>query len=273
MQQQARVWKKSGTRVAFVPTMGYLHEGHISLVHRARKTVGPKGKVAVSIFVNPTQFAPNEDLKRYPRDLRRDKQLCKAAGVDVLFVPSDQQVYAADFSTFVVEEKLSKSMEGASRPTHFRGVCTVVAKLFNIVQPDIAVFGAKDFQQAAIVQRMVRDLNFSLKIVVGQTLREADGLAMSSRNKFLDADERAQATVLIEALRAASSTVKNRAASAKQVRAQVVELIATRPKARLDYVEFFDPKTLEPVTMVKRGTQMALAVFFGKTRLIDNATL
>lgn len=273
MQQQSRVWKKSGTCVAFVPTMGYLHAGHLSLVHRARKAVGKHGEVVVSIFVNPTQFAPNEDLRKYPRDLRRDKQLCQRAGVDILFVPSEKQMYPADFSTFVVEDKLSKPMEGAARPTHFRGVSTVVAKLFNIVQPDIAVFGAKDFQQAAIIQRMVRDLNFPVKIVVGPTLREADGLAMSSRNKFLDADQRAQATVLNEALHEASATVKNRPISAKQLRAQIAQHIATRPKARFDYVEFFDPKTLKSVETVKRGTQMALAVYFGKTRLIDNATL
>jgi pantoate--beta-alanine ligase len=273
MQQQARAWKQSGTPVAFVPTMGYLHAGHISLVHRARKAAGKKGKVVISIFVNPTQFAPTEDLKKYPRDLRRDKQLCKEAGVDVLFVPSDKQIYPSDYSTSVVEETLSKTMEGASRPTHFRGVCTVVVKLFNIVQPDVAVFGAKDFQQAAIVQRMVRDLNFPLKILVGQTLREADGLAMSSRNKFLDADQRAQATVLNEALHEAKATVKNKPVPAKQLRAQIAKHIATRPKARLDYIEFFDAKTLQPVATVKRGTQMALAVFFGKTRLIDNATL
>jgi pantoate--beta-alanine ligase len=273
MQQQARAWKRAGVPVAFVPTMGYLHAGHLSLMVRARKAVGAKGKVVVSIYVNPTQFAPTEDLKKYPRDLRRDKQLCKQAGVDVLFTPSDKQMYPEGFSTFVVEEKLAKPMEGASRPTHFRGVCTIVSKLFNIVGPDIAVFGAKDFQQAVVVQRMVRDLNFPLKVIVAPTLRESDGLAMSSRNKYLDADERAQATVLREALGEASAMVKNRTLSAKQLREQIATHIKTRPKARPDYIEFFDPKTLEPVTQVKRGTQMALAVFFGKTRLIDNATL
>jgi pantoate--beta-alanine ligase len=273
MQKQSRAWKKSGTRVAFVPTMGYLHAGHGSLFERARKAVGPRGKVVVSIFVNPTQFAPNEDLKKYPRDLRRDKQLCQKAGVDILFVPAENQMYAPDASIFVVEEKLSKSMEGASRPTHFRGVCTVVAKLFNIIGPDIAVFGAKDFQQAAIVQRMVRDMNFPLKIIIAPTFRERDGLAMSSRNKFLTPDQRAQATVLHEALAEASATVKNRPVPAKTLRAQIETHIRTRPQARLDYVEFFDAKTLEPVSTVKRGTQMALAVFFGKTRLIDNGRL
>ncbi|MDB6056172.1 MAG: pantothenate synthetase [Verrucomicrobiales bacterium] len=273
MQQQARAWKKAGVPVAVVPTMGYLHGGHLSLVVRARKAVGPRGKVVVSIYVNPTQFAPTEDLKKYPRDLSRDKQLCRGAGVVLVFTPSDKQVYPEGFSTYVVEEKLSKSMEGASRPTHFRGVCTVVAKLFNIVAPDIAVFGAKDFQQASIVQRMARDLNFPLKVIVAPTLRERDGLAMSSRNKFLTPDQRAQATVLNEALHEASATVKNKPASAYRLKEQIAAHIATRPQARLDYVEFFDPKTLEPVQSVKCGTQMALAVFFGKTRLIDNATL
>jgi pantoate--beta-alanine ligase len=273
MQQQARVWKKGGALVAVVPTMGYLHHGHLSLVARARKAVGGRGKVVVSIYVNPTQFAPTEDLKKYPRDLRRDKQLCREAGVDVVFLPGNEQIYPEDFSTFVVEETLSKSMEGASRPTHFRGVCTVVAKLFNIVGADFAVFGAKDFQQAAVVQRMARDLNFPLKVLVAPTFRERDGLAMSSRNKFLTPDQRAQATVLHEALHEASATVKNKSVPARQLKHQISAHIRTRPQARLDYVEFFDPKTLEPVSMVKRGTQMALAVFFGKTRLIDNATL
>jgi pantoate--beta-alanine ligase len=253
--------------------MGYLHAGHLSLVARARRAVGAKGKVVVSIYVNPTQFAPSEDLKRYPRDLRRDKQLCKETGVDVLFVPNDKQMYPEGFSTFVVEEALSKPMEGASRPTHFRGVSTVVAKLFNIVEPDFAVFGAKDFQQAAVVQRMARDLNFPLKVIVAPTLREGDGLAMSSRNKFLDADQRAQATVLREALDEAREMVKNGTISSRQLREQIATHIKTRPKARVDYIEFFDPKTLKAVMQVKRGTHMALAVFFGKTRLIDNATL
>lgn len=273
MQQQTRAWKKAGVPVAFVPTMGYLHAGHISLVTRARKAVGPKGKVVVSIYVNPTQFAPTEDLKKYPRDLKRDKQLCREAGVDVIFVPDDKQMYPDGYSTYVVEEKLSKPMEGTSRPTHFRGVSTVVAKLFNIVSPDVAVFGAKDFQQAAVVQRMVRDLNFSLKLIVAPTHRERDGLAMSSRNKYLDADQRTQATVLHEALLEASATVKNKPVPTAQLKKQISAHIGTRPQARLDYVEFFDPKTLEPVSTVRRGTQMALAVFFGKTRLIDNATL
>jgi pantoate--beta-alanine ligase len=186
MQRLALRWRREGIRVGFVPTMGYLHEGHVSLVRRARQAVGKSGRVVVSIFVNPTQFGPREDFQNYPRDPARDRQLCRAAGVDVVFVPGDADMYPPDpadgFSTWVNEERLSREMEGASRPVHFRGVTTVVAKLFNIVLPDVAVFGAKDYQQAAIVQRMVRDLNFPVKLIVAPTCREADGLAMSSRN-------------------------------------------------------------------------------------------
>jgi len=284
MQKCALQWKRGGVRVGFVPTMGYLHEGHLSLVHEARKRVGKNGKVVVSIYVNPTQFAPTEDLAKYPRDLKRDLKLCRDAGVDVVFMPSDAEMYPGktpargdarptNFSTYVVEEKLSRTMEGAARPTHFRGVTTVVAKLFNLVLPDVAVFGQKDFQQAAIIKRMVADLNFPVKIIVAPTLREPDGLAMSSRNKFLDAEQRAQAVILFHALRAASLAVKPKPASAARLKADLEEFITAVPLARLDYVEFIDPKTLAPVAQVKRGTQMALAVFVGKTRLIDNARL
>src|SRR5262245_27175753 len=189
MQRLSLRWKKQGQRIGFVPTMGYLHAGHLSLVKRGRKLVGSRGKVVVSIYVNPTQFGPKEDFSRYPRDFRNDIRLCRAEGVDVEFAPTDPQMYSSDgsasFSTSVVEEDLSRGMEGASRPGHFRGVTTIVAKLFNIVQPDVAVFGAKDYQQAAVIQRMVRDLNFPVKIVVAPTIRETDGLAMSSRNKYL----------------------------------------------------------------------------------------
>jgi pantoate--beta-alanine ligase len=290
MQRLARKWQRAGIRIGFMPTMGYLHAGHLSLAQVARKHVGKAGKVVVSIYVNPTQFAPTEDLSKYPRDLKRDLKLCREAGVDVVFTPGDAEIYPqvgssrcddrtaqravpTDFSTYVVEEKLSRTMEGASRSTHFRGVTTVVAKLFNIVLPDVAVFGQKDFQQAAIIKRMVVDLNFPVKIVVAPTLRERDGLAMSSRNKFLDAEQRAQAVILFHALQVAKAAVKTKAISAARLQADLKEFITAAPLARLDYVAFFDPETLEPVTRVKRGTQMALAVFFGKTRLIDNAKL
>ncbi|MGN6554150.1 MAG: pantoate--beta-alanine ligase [Verrucomicrobiota bacterium] len=277
MQRRALSWRRRGVRIGFVPTMGYLHAGHLSLVKHARKRVGSRGKVVLSIYVNPTQFGPKEDFSRYPRDLKRDLQLCRAEGVDVVFVPTDAEMYPeraqGGFSTFVVEEKLSRPMEGASRPGHFQGVATVVAKLFNIALPDVAVFGQKDFQQAAVLQRMTRDLNFPLQLVVAPTLREPDGLAMSSRNKYLDPEQRAQAVILFHALRAVGAAVKSRPISAARLRSDLKQFMTAAPLARLDYVEFFDPESLEPVTMVKRGTHMALAVFFGKTRLIDNVGL
>jgi pantoate--beta-alanine ligase len=296
MQKLALRWKRAGVKIGFVPTMGYLHDGHLSLVREARKRVGKNGVVVVSIYVNPTQFAPTEDLSKYPRDLKRDLKMCRAEGVDVVFTPGDSEIYPGSsgtgvppvcsrhkltgetpvplrFSTYVVEENLARVMEGAARPVHFRGVTTVVAKLFNIVLPDVSVFGQKDFQQAAIIQRMTRDLNFPVKIVVAPTRREADGLAMSSRNKYLDAEQRAQAVILFHALQAAKKAVAKKSVSVVRLRADLKEFITAAPLARLDYVEFFDPETLQPVSQVKRGTHMALAVYFGKTRLIDNAQL
>jgi pantoate--beta-alanine ligase len=284
MQKLARLWQRQGRRIACVPTMGYLHTGHVSLAHAARRKVGKSGKVVVSIYVNPTQFAPNEDLSRYPRDFKRDCQLCRLASVDAIFAPSDAEMYRGgnpkseirnpkSFSTYVVEEKLSQGMEAASRPTHFRGVTTVVAKLFNAMLPDVTVFGAKDFQQVAIVKRMVRDLNFPLQIVVAPTVRERDGLAMSSRNKYLDPEQRAQAVILFHALKAAKQAVARKAIPAAKLKRDLQQFLTAAPRGRLDYVEFFDPETLRPVAQVKRGSHMALAVFFGKTRLIDNARL
>lgn len=279
MQRLALRWRRAGTRVGFVPTMGYLHDGHLSLVSRARRLVGKAGLVVASIYVNPTQFAPSEDLSTYPRDLERDRAACRKAGVDVLFLPSDAEMYpgraTGGYSTYVVEEQLALGMEGGARPTHFRGVTTVVAKLFNLVLPDVAVFGAKDWQQAAILRRMARDLNFPVKLVVALTRREPDGLAMSSRNKHLSAEERAQATVLWRALKLAKEVVvASRTPNyADVLKRELSALIATQPAARLDYVEFFDSETLQPASVVTRGTHLALAVFIGKTRLIDNAVL
>ena len=279
MQRLARQWQRSGMRISLVPTMGYLHKGHLSLVRVARRRVGRKGKLVVSIYVNPTQFGPKEDFSRYPRDLRRDLKLCRAEGVDAVFCPSDAEMYAGKaegrYSTYIIEENLSRTMEGASRPGHFRGVTTVVAKLFNIVLPDVAVFGAKDWQQATIIKRMVADLNFPLKIVVAPIVRKPDGVAMSSRNKYLVGSLREQATVLrrsIELLRNAVAGTK-RPMSAAKLKLCVRQVIKTAPAARLDYVDFFDPETLSPVRRVSRGTHMALAVFIGKTRLIDNGRL
>ena len=279
MQRLARQWQSRGIRVGLVPTMGFLHQGHMSLVRRARSLVGKNGKVVISIYVNPAQFGPHEDFSRYPRDFARDTAMCRAAGVDIVFAPSDSQMYprksAGGFSTYVTEETLSRGMEGASRPTHFRGVTTIVAKLFNIVQPGWAVFGAKDYQQATIVQRMTRDLNFPLRIIVAPTLRESDGVAMSSRNKYLEGDLRIQARVLSRSLRKAQARVREsrQPVSSAALRKELKRFIEQQPAARLDYVEFFDPETLVALAKVKRGVHMALAVFVGKTRLIDNARL
>ena len=291
MQRQARQWQRAGKRIGFVPTMGYLHAGHLSLVKRARQAVGKNGVVVVSLYVNPTQFGPKEDFSKYPRDLKRDFKLCRVEGVNVVFTPSDKEMYPAGTGsrrcesadeprfdkrgyTYVVEEKLSQNMEGVSRPTHFRGVTTVVAKLFNLVLPDVAVFGAKDWQQAAVIKRMVADLNFPVRIIVAPTLRERDGLAMSSRNKYLVGGLRRQATVLWRAIQTARAAVKrSKAVPATKLKADLKKLIKTEPAVRLDYVEFFEPDTLSPVLKVTRSAHMALAVFVGKTRLIDNAQL
>jgi pantoate--beta-alanine ligase len=251
----------------------------MSLIRQARKLVGANGKVVVSIYVNPTQFGPREDFSKYPRDPGQDARSCRKEGVDVVFVPTDEEMYPRDsqsqFSTYVTEETLSRGLEGASRPTHFRGVCTVVAKLFNIVQPDFAVFGAKDYQQAAVVQRMARDLNFPLRIVVAPTYREPDGLAMSSRNKYLQGDRRSQAVVLWRSIQRVRVALRTRsgAISALRLKTDLKQFIEQEPAARVDYVEFFNPETLLPTLKVTAGTHMALAVFIGRTRLIDNARL
>jgi len=277
MQRLGRLWRRRGLRVGFVPTMGYLHEGHLSLLKRARQLAGRRGKVVLSIYVNPAQFAPSEDFSSYSRDLKRDIRLCRERGADVVFAPTDREMYPQNglgaFSTYISEENLSRGMEGASRPGHFRGVTTVVAKLFNIVQPSVAVFGAKDYQQAAIVQRMVRDLNFPLKVDVASTWRESDGLAMSSRNRYLDKNLRAQALVLWRSIEKVRSVIRDssRPVSSARLKSAVKKLVERERVARLDYVEFFHPATLAPVASVAHGSHMAIAVMIGRTRLIDNS--
>jgi pantoate--beta-alanine ligase len=273
MQRRAREWRARNLPVAFVPTMGSLHAGHLSLIGRARQAIGRNGRVAVSFYVNPTQFGPNEDLAQYPRDFFNDKRLCRQAGADVFFAPSDREMYPEGFSTHVIEDRLSQGMEGAARPGHFRGVATVVAKLFHIIQPNLAVFGAKDFQQTAVVRKMVSDLNFPLKIVVAPTEREPGGLALSSRNTRLSPDQHRQAAILWQAIQRARAAAASGAMSAARLKEQLRALIASQPEARADYIEFFDPQTLAPARQVKKGTHLALAVFIGKTRLIDNAAL
>jgi pantoate--beta-alanine ligase len=257
------------TRV-LVPTMGALHNAHRELIGVAREVAGDDGEVAVSIFVNPLQFEPGSDYQRYPRPEKEDEEFCRNAGVDLLFRPSAEEVYATDRSTFVEETSLSSTLEGKSRPGHFRGVCTVVAKLFNILAPDAAVFGEKDFQQLAIIRRMVRDLNFAIDIIAVPTVREEDGLACSSRNQYLNPEERKQASGLYKALMAAKNAGKK---SANDVTALAERVINEAHLARIDYVEIADAETLKPVEVVTANSMLLLAVYFGKTRLIDNMRL
>jgi pantoate--beta-alanine ligase len=257
-------------RRVLVPTMGALHKAHGELIRVARQAAGKDGEVAVSIFVNPLQFEPGSDYERYPRPEKADEEFCRSAGVDLLFRPSAQEVYPNDRSTFVEETSLSTTLEGKSRPGHFRGVCTVVAKLFNILAPDTTVFGEKDFQQLAIVRRMVRDLNFNIDIIAVPTVREEDGLACSSRNQYLSSDERKQASVLYKALRAAAGLGKK---AAEDVVAVARDVIKEAPLARIDYVELVDAESLGPVEIAGPKSVLVLAVYFGKTRLIDNMRL
>lgn len=257
--------------LVLVPTMGALHAGHAALIDRARRLAGKPGTVVVSIFVNPAQFGPKEDFARYPRMLAVDRALCAAHGADAIFAP--ETMYAADHSTWVDEAAVSAPLCGASRPGHFRGVCTVVLKLFNVVQPDAAVFGLKDYQQSAVIRRMVRDLNLPVKIVTVPTVRERDGLALSSRNAYLSPEERAQAPVLRQALLAAQAAWRRGVREGEKLRRLVWQTISTAPIARIDYVEVVDAATLAPVEQAARGATVAVAVFFGATRLIDNLQL
>ena len=250
--------------------MGALHKAHGELIRVAREAAGKDGEVAVSIFVNPLQFEPGSDYERYPRPEKADEEFCRNAGVDVLFRPSAGEVYVTDRSAFVEETSLSTVLEGKSRPGHFRGVCTVVAKLFNILEPDAAIFGQKDFQQLAIIRRMVRDLNFNIDIIAVPTVREEDGLACSSRNQYLNPEERKQAVVLYKALTAAKNAGRK---SASDIIALAQGTIKEAPLARIDYVELADAETLKPVEIAGPNSVLLLAVFFGKTRLIDNLRL
>jgi len=252
------------------PMMGALHKAHGELIRVARKDAGGNGELAVSIFVNPLQFEPGGDYQRYPRPEKADEEFCRNTGVDLLFRPSVAEMYGHDRSVFVEETSLSKTLEGESRPGHFRGVCTVVAKLFNLLAPDAAVFGEKDFQQLAIVRRMVRDLNFKVDIIGVPTVREDDGLAYSSRNEYLNLEERKQATVLRKALLAAANATEK---LANDIVALVRKLINQAPLAQIDYVELVDAETLRPVEMAGPNSVLVVAVFFGKTRLIDNIRL
>lgn len=267
-------WSRTATSpIVFVPTMGALHEGHMALVQRARKLAGKNGSVVFSIFVNPMQFGPKEDLSRYPRPFKRDATMCKEAGVDVIFHPIPDQIYPDGFSTAVDESSVSTSLCGASRTEHFRGVCTVVLKLFNIVHPDTAVFGLKDYQQCRVLQRMVRDLAVPVKMDFVETVRESDGLALSSRNRYLSPEERLQAPIIRKALLAARAAFRAGESSETSLTNIVLRDIRKATDARPDYISVVNGESLQPVKSAKANDVIAVAIFFGKTRLIDNIRL
>ncbi|MCK4727940.1 MAG: pantoate--beta-alanine ligase [Desulfobacterales bacterium] len=270
MQQEATRLLQTGKTIALVPTMGYLHEGHLALMREGRK----HGDVLIiSIFVNPTQFGPSEDFQTYPRDPDRDASLAESVGVDVVFTPEADAMYDKAYQTYVDLEMLPRYLCGLSRPGHFRGVGTVVTKLFNIVRPHVAIFGEKDYQQLVIIQRMVRDLNFDIRIIGVPIVREPDGLAMSSRNTYLSEDERRSALSLLQSLQQAQRSVAQGTRDAGQLAVAASELIRSYPYTKIDYVAVCDPETLENVSQVEGPTLMALAVWIGKTRLIDNMIL
>lgn len=265
LQKWARARSKAGAKIALVPTMGYLHEGHLSLIAEAKKRKADE--IIVSVFVNPVQFGPNEDFAKYPRDEKADLAKCRAAGATAVFFPTPENMYLKDHSVYIDEELLSKGLCGARRPGHFRGVCTVVAKLFNLAHPDFAVFGMKDYQQAQVIKRMVRDLNFDLDIVVAPIVREKSGLAMSSRNTYLSDEERVRALALSRLLKSVE-VGKN----VKTEKARITKALE-KEGLKVDYVEFVDGETLEDVKKTAKGVCVLLAVYNGKTRLIDNRVI
>lgn len=271
MQKISKVYKKNGKTIGFVPTMGYLHEGHISLIRCAKRE---NDIVIVSIFVNPIQFGENEDLDKYPRDIKRDLTICNNEGVDIVFNPSYEDMYPEGFQTYVVVEELTKGLCGDYRPGHFRGVTTVVTKLFNIVKPDRAYFGKKDYQQFKVIQRMVKDLNMDVEVIGCPLIREEDGLAMSSRNKYLSPEERESALSLSRALFRAKEMFEEGERSAEKLKEEMERVILSYPHVKeIQYIEIVDPETLKPKKEAERGDVIALAVFVGDTRLIDNIEL
>ncbi|WP_041083677.1 pantoate--beta-alanine ligase [Thermotoga profunda] len=269
MKNLAEKLRKEKT-IGFVPTMGYLHQGHLSLVKRSK---AENDITVVSIFVNPTQFGPNEDYTSYPRDLKRDLSMIEKEGVDFVFVPEVEEMYPKGYSTYVNEESLSKYLCGKSRPGHFRGVCTVVTKLFNIVKPHRAYFGQKDAQQFRIIRRMVRDLNMDVEVIECPIVREPDGLAMSSRNVYLSTQEREQAVALNKSLKMAESLYRSGEKSASRIIEKILDYLSSFDKLKVDYVEIVDEESLEPVSQINKKVIVALAVWVGKARLIDNIIL
>lgn len=267
VREQVRAWRQEGLSVGLVPTMGYLHEGHQSLIDRA---VADNDRVVVSVFVNPMQFGVGEDLESYPRDMDRDAAICEKAGASLIFHPEPSEMYPENFSSFVDMSTLTGGLCGKSRPIHFRGVCTVVSKLFNIVTPDRAYFGQKDAQQLAVIRHMVSDLSYGIEIVGCPIVREEDGLAKSSRNTYLNPEERQAALVLSRSLAAGKSLLENGETSAEKIRQEIIRQIETEALAKIDYVEVVNWRNLEPVEMVDSPVLVAIAVYIGKTRLIDN---
>ncbi|RUM42367.1 MAG: pantoate--beta-alanine ligase [Desulfurobacterium sp.] len=268
MQSISESLRKTGKTIGFVPTMGYLHDGHMSLVECARRE---NDVVVMSIFVNPVQFAPGEDFERYPRDLERDRKIAQEKGVDYLFVPEVSEMYPPGYSTYVEVEGITEVLCGAKRPGHFRGVATVVTKLFNIVKPHRAYFGKKDFQQLKVIERLVKDLNFDVEVIGCPIVREKDGLAMSSRNVYLSPEERESATSLYRALKLAKELFEKGERDPEVIKSRMEELILSHPHVKaIDYIEIVDPETFKPVDEIKEGTLIALAVFVGNARLIDN---
>ena len=266
VRKQVKEWRKEGLSVGLVPTMGYLHEGHKSLIDKA---VAENDRVVVSVFVNPIQFGPTEDLASYPRDLDRDAELCEKAGANVIFHPEDSEMYFDDFCTYVDMDDLTKGLCGKTRPIHFKGVCTVVSKLFNIVAPDRAYFGQKDAQQLAIIRKMVQDLNFDIQIVGCPIIREEDGLAKSSRNTYLSAEERRAALCLSRAVKTGQEAIC-KGIKAEEVLSKMRAVIEAEPLAKIDYVSMVDALDMQPVESVEKDVLVAMAVYIGKTRLIDN---
>ncbi len=270
MQREADRLREAGKRIVLVPTMGFFHEGHLNLMRLGRKE---GDHLVVSIFVNPTQFGPTEDIKAYPRDFERDCAMAESVGVDTVFLPPADAMYTGGYQTYVSLERLPLHLCGLSRPNHFRGVSSVVTKLFHVAKPHTAVFGEKDRQQLIIIRRMVRDLNFDIKIVGGPIVREDDGLAMSSRNFYFSKEERLSAPVLFQTLQAAQKLVEQGERNSRRIIAMAGELILSRPHTRIDYVSICDPETLEDVDQIDKEALMALAVYVGKARLIDNTVL
>jgi pantoate--beta-alanine ligase len=267
MQEYVTSAKKAGKKVGLVPTMGALHEGHLSLIRQAKKE---NDVVVVSIFVNPTQFGPKEDFKKYPRPLAKDTKLAKSAGANVIFNPNAAEMYPAGYQTYVEVGKITQGLCGASRPGHFRGVATIVNKLFNAVPADKAYFGQKDYQQVQVIKQMVQDLNIAVQVVTCPIIREQDGLAMSSRNQYLSAEERKSAICLYEALNIAKAMIKSRIKDAGKIKKEIRNIIESNLLAKVDYIEIVNTETLEPVKLIKGKVVIALAVYVGKTRLIDN---